>query len=1073
MSRRATFLKRVAEHYYNLYKEDIANYCFVFPSKLALVFFQNYLQEQVERPIFAPQLYTINDFICEQVSDLKVLDETALLFELYRCYRELREELGREAKSFDDFLFWGRLILKDFDKLDRFLVNVDDLFSNLAEYKGLDDDFDYLDDESKKLIQDFWKGFELNVGERHGEGVQNFIDFWEELPLLYAKLNQALSKQKSCYEGGIYRLLADKAEVFAEQLAERETVKQYIFVGLFGLSKAEWIFLKALKSINLAEFVWDEDVELLKDVRNPATKVLAKDKEGLGQLTNFLLDEEQSFLPEEVEVLRAVSAISQAKSLPQVLDEIKNLEQDRKDLNKAIILPNEKLLLPVVSSIPASYDRLNISIGYPLSGTPVAIMLGKWKELLLISRDGSYYPADKLVSLLSSELISEFVPELQRLMTKIYQETKFYYTQDELLDLCLGDNLHKLDFAQQISLANEVFDDTLSDEKINEYRKVFALNNSSLQEVQMHILRRAVVWTLISAKSSADDFLNALILLLNAIYTLSSLQKEERNAIFPEEEGFLVFEEQEATGEGQLSSFELNSFDEEFIYHYIRLAKRLLSLMDYYKDSISFLTLKSCIGILERLVYTIKIPFEGNPLEGLQVLGILESRTLNFEYLIYLSASEGSLPSLPSQSSLIPYTLQVGFGLPTREEQDAVSAYQFYQTIAKCKKLILLCGEDDEFGGKGEESRYVKQLRYHYNLQIKERIVEAVPYKEEPRAEIVGKKPLENKLACFLDGGDKTLSISKLLVYARCPLDFYYKAVERVEDTQLPDALSSPKVFGDILHETMELIYKPYIGTEVPKAEILGLIGEKGHHRIKKIILSNKYYQGRSKHKSYWKDLEVDTLLESILNILRFDVLSTFIYLGSEIKMELAIPIKFKGEERQVNFVGYIDRCDLLIEEDGTRKLRVLDYKTGSDRLEDISVKDFNEFYERVLREKNAKKKAMVQTLFYSLMVLQGKIVQNSEKPEALSKYQTEIKHKEIEIYPALLLTREISKLGSDFSPYLTINESKEVKSQHFSQGIESKLTEALTSLLEELFDFSKPFEARAEGDSCKYCLHN
>ncbi len=1058
------FLKRVVSYYYKLYKEDIANYCFIFPSKRSLMFFQKYLQEQVQHPIFSPKFYTINDFICEQSSDLKILDETALLFELYRCYKDLRNELGREVKSFDDFFFWGHLMIKDFDRIDRFLINAQDLFLNLAEYKELEDSFSYLDDKSQKMIQEFWKGFELNKEEHYGEGVQNFIDFWEELPILYNRFNSILLEQKSCYEGYIYRLVAEQAKVFSERLTKNKTSNKYIFIGLFGLASAERQFLKALKDKGLAEFVWDEDVELLKDPYHSTNKILTKDKEVLGQVSEFLLDESQSYLPKEIDVLKTVSAISQAKALPKVLEEIKLLEEENKELNKAIILPNEKILLPVVSSIPSTYDKLNISMGYPLAGTPVAIMLNKWKELLLISRDGNYYPADKLTSLLSSELLSEFVPELQSLTTRLYQETRFYYTSKELIEMCLGDNklltnIHLLDLSQ------EILEGTLSEEELNSYKKTLELETLSDKEIQQHILRRALILNLLSPKTSAEDFLNALIFLLNIIYTLSNLQIEIR-------EENLQSKEDNQEEIRNIKPFELNTFDQEFIYHYIRLAKRLLTLMNYYKDSISFVTLKSCISLLERLVHNIKIPFEGNPLEGLQVLGVLESRTLNFEYLVYLSASEGSLPSSKSQSSLIPYTLQVGFGLPTREEQDAISAYQFYQTIAKSKKLIFLCGEDDGFGSKGEESRYIKQLRYNYRVKLNERTVEALPLRESPTAKIIEKEALEAEFVRYFNGGDKTLSISKLLVYARCPLDFYYQAIEQAEDKQLPDALSSPKVFGDILHETMELIYKPYIGLEVPKAEILGLLNEEGHLRIRKLILSNKYYLKRSNHKSYWLNLEVDTILKSILNILRYDLNSHFIYLGSEIKMSLSMPIEFKGETREVNFVGYIDRCDLLIEEDGTHKLRILDYKTGGDSLAPISINDFNDFYNRVLREKEGKKKAMVQTLFYSLMVLKGTIIQDSRKKEALSLYKERIENGAINLYPALLLTREISKLGTDFFPYLTINESKELKYHHFSKNIETKLQEALTILLEELFDLSKPFEARSEGKSCQYCLH-
>ncbi len=1058
------FLKRVVSYYYDLYKEGITDYCFIFPSKRSQMFFQQYLQEQALRPIFAPKLKTINDFICSQCSDLKVLDETALLFELYKSYVELRKELNtqlkeseqREPNSFDEFLFWGRLIIKDFDQLDRHLVDSRSLLINLKDYKELTDDYSYLEEDTLKLIQDFWKGFEPHRGDRFGEGVERFMHFWEELPLLYQKFNDSLFQKKATYEGAIYRYVADNASECADNLSKRANSKKYIFVGLFALTKAERKFLKELRLNDLAEFVWNEDVELLKDRSNPVTKLLARDIEELGQVKKFELNEEETFLPEEVHVLRTVSAISQAKALPNILAELKANEDDV-SLNKAVILPQENLLLPVVASIPDTYSKLNISMGYPLAGTSVSILISKWKELLLISRDGSYYPADKLSSLFGSQLLSEFVPELQTLIKVIYSEINFYYTKDDLFVYAIKDYSSLLD-RNLCVLANKLIDEEPTDIELYRYKELYKLNDLSNQEFLVQILRWTIVFVLLEPKKEARIFLDDLVLLLKSIYTLSTSQVEPKD-------------------EPVETLFKLNSFDEEFIFHYIKLAKRLLSMMEDYKDNISF-SLKSCISLLERLVYNIKIPFEGNPLEGLQILGFLESRVLSFDYLVYLSVNESILPRSSHQSSLIPYVLQQGFAMPSSEDHDAVSTYHFYQTIAQCKKLILFCAEDDALGGKGEESRYIKQLRYHYCLPLVERTVEAVPHREEIIQETVDKKTVEGQLNNFLSG-DNSLSISRLLVYARCPLEFYYETIEGVKPDELPDALNSPRVFGDILHHTMELIYKDYIGMEVPKARLLGLIENEAY--IRKLVLNSEYYTRRNKHKdSYWQNLEVDSIVKNIVALLRYDYHSKpFIYLGSEIPLSFSLPI-YDGA-KTIHFYGLIDRCDLVIDDDGMQRIRILDYKTGGDELKPINTNEFEDFYERVLREKEGKKKAIIQTLFYCLMVLRGNILptkklkngQEEDVEEALSRYKNSIEQGKIKLSAGLLLTREISKLDFSFSPDVIVKEGKNEEISYFSSSIEERLTEALTKLLEELFNLEEPFAVRGDGASCKYCLHN
>ena len=291
------FLSSVARHYFEERGADIASLCFVFPSKRSLTFFRHYLSELAsDTPIFAPRMLTISQLIEELYPQLKILDKTALLFELYEAYREVRAERDKQGtageiggteeqvESFDDFIYWGNIILQDFDTCDRYLVNIRHLYNNLGDFKELADDFSHLTQEMRESIQSFW-GSIPSLGDRHKDledgHKQRFLSFWRTLGPLYEAFNKRISEKNYTYEGHLYRLIAEHRDDVVNNLSE-ET--HFVFVGLFDVCPSERKFFTRLRTREMAEFCWDKAVKIVQDKQHPAHSYLEELIQSFGQV---------------------------------------------------------------------------------------------------------------------------------------------------------------------------------------------------------------------------------------------------------------------------------------------------------------------------------------------------------------------------------------------------------------------------------------------------------------------------------------------------------------------------------------------------------------------------------------------------------------------------------------------------------------------------------------------------------------------------------------------------------------------------------------------------------------------
>jgi len=1020
MSHTAPFLHQVATHYYQQGANQLSKCRFIFPSKRAITFFRHHLSQlATDQPLFAPRMETVSDFVRQLHPEAQVLDKTALLFELYQCYRAIRSERGETSESFDEFLYWGNIILKDFETCDRYLVRTDHLYRNLRDFKEISDDFSYLDDEARALIQRFWGELPSlqSLKEENDESPKKrFLSFWECLHPLYNRFTARLYELGYVYDGLLYRWAAEHPEHILDQLEEGERL---VFVGLFYLTPSERKLFKTLKTAGRAAFCWDAAVEVVHDATHPASKYFQKLLKDFGQVEGAWKDGAPGkHLPQEIQVIECSSLLAQVKGLPSLLQEM-NLSSDSECLETAIILPDEGLLLPTASSIPEDIGSINITLGYPLDRTPIALMLKRWIALLTLNlkrRESSVrYPADQLLSLLGQGLITAHCPEATQLMERIRKSKRFFLPAKDLWQ------------QENESVLLHLLLDPLSEES-DPLQRIEALLTHLIQRAQEQ-----------AREDASNDELTP--------FDVPLEEKEREN------------------NEG------LSPFDLEFIHHYLRLINRLQGLIEQHQMQLGH---EAMIHLLEGLVGTVTIPFEGDPLQGLQVMGLLETRLLHFPTMVYLSAQEGALPPKQYSDTLIPYTLRRGFGLPTgRADEDPGQDYTFFQSIARAKRLTFVVAPNSEGYNLGEESRYISLLQYIYGCTIQRRplhleaqVEETMPIikqKEGALWDAFVQRTTTDPRTATEQEDISPLSPSSLSKYVACPLRFYYEYICRYREPESPNLLLAANEFGTILHRMMEECYRDLTQrTKEVAAERLTFTTIT-QEMIEKLLKSKGELSRRVKS-VYCRELKLDpkrplSSLSSIYcqtieryarELLTWDSAHTdFGYAASERQVYAAFQLP---DATTVYFGGTIDRID---EVEG--RYRVVDYKTGGDKISISKSQGAGSDFRWVDKLSDPDYKAILQTLIYCAGLAQT---------EGLD---------ERKIYPAIFRFRGgdgLIKLTTKYQPLISLpvgeKQAKEAVSYHeMKESFEPFLIE---EILTGLYDTEVPFTQAEDLKPCRYC---
>lgn len=471
----------------------------------------------------------------------------------------------------------------------------------------------------------------------------------------------------------------------------------------------------------------------------------------------------------------------------------------------------------------------------------------------------------------------------------------------------------------------------------------------------------------------------------------------------------------------------LGPWDREFIYQYWQRINALAKL-DIPMGAATYFRLAN------RLCSSIIVPFKGEPLAGLQVMGTLETRALDFENVIIISANEGKFPSSNIGQSVIPYNLRVGFGLPTYELQDGIAAYHFYRSICRAKNIFMVYDTRNEGLGSGEASRYVKQLKYHFGLDVEETAVSAPPAPDSSGESLkVEKTPevMEKLISMFTGAGEKSLSASAINNYIACPLKFYVENVEGMQEEEEVSESVESNVFGSIFHHVMEGLYKEHEGFIVGKSDVSALAGKKEF--IGKLIMEGfAEYMHIEELGGQHRIVEALIRKYVALALKEDENLAPFRYIAGERRFRYKLPI-WDGK-LQVNFKAFIDRIDTLVEGGITR---IVDYKTGSVtapgsgfELEQLFDKDGDGRY-----------KAILQLYLYAVIYYADELDGDGYVCDSI-----------LAIYPLKKIARE------HLVQLLVDNDSLE------------DFKDLLIQCVEEIFNKDVPFFANPQEKHCSYC---
>lgn len=947
-----TFLKQVAHDLYNKTEGNFTKVAIVFPNKRASLFFNEYLAQESDRPIWSPTYVSISELF-RQSSDLSIADPIKLVCDLYKVF----QKATGSKETLDDFYFWGEMLIADFDDADKNMADTHALFSNLKNLNELMDNYDFLEEGQKEALSQFFHNFSIN---QVTELKQRFISMWNVLGDIYAEYKALLESQSIAYEGMLYRQVIEQLDV------EALPYNKYIFVGFNVLNKVEHTLFKKLNEAGKAMFYWDYDTFYLNKTPHEAGEFIRRN------LRDFPSELPASFFdnlnqPKEVTFIESPTENGQVRYLPQWIRE--NLTSQEKET--AVVLCNEALLQPVLHALPDNVKHINITMGFPLSQIPAYSFVNALMELHTSGynpNNGRYLFAE-VISVLKHPYTRQLSPEAEKLEQTLTRDNRFYplpseLKQDNVLELLFTPRRNNLDLCSMLS------------EALKEVAVIYQQQAASHSDAFDQLYRESLFKT---------------YTLVNRFHTL--IESKELNV--------------------QAGTFQ---------------------------------------RLLTRVMSSSSIPFHGEPAIGMQVMGVLETRNLDFRHLIMLSVNEGQLPKAGGDSSFIPYNLRKAFGMTTIDHKIAVYAYYFYRLMQRAEKVTLVYNTATDGINRGELSRFMLQFLIEWGYPVLRKQLEAAQSPQDSTPIIIEKTPdvMERMKSVFdIRNNPKALiSPSALNCYLDCPLKFYYKYVALLSAPDEVTADIDSAKFGSIFHYAAEHIYKDLTahGKLISRENLETLL--KDEVRLQTYVdngFKELFFNLPPNEQPEYNGIQLinsAVIVKYIQQLLRNDLrYAPFTFIGSEQRIFENIEICTSTGDIQSRIGGIIDRIDSKGE-----SLRIVDYKTGGDADTPANVQSL------FIPDKK-RSNYVFQTFLYASIVCKKLREKNDSRLVA----------------PALLYIHRAA--SENYSPVIQMGEPRKPKEpvDNFAQH-EGDFRENLKTLLEDIFNPDISFTQTEIEDKCAYC---
>lgn len=838
-----SFLSEVSQAIYSKHQDNLANVILVLPSKRAATILRNEFLKTVKITSISPVIYSIEEFI-EELANLKLVGNIHLLFEFYNLYKQLTP--SDQQEDFYSFISWAQTLVQDFNEIDRYLIPPESFFTHLFNIKELDQ-FHWTNSEDKTDLQ------------------KNYLKLWKKMHLYYGKLNEYLSDQGLAYQGALYKQAHENCQQYLQNNA---TLKHY-FIGFNALNTAEQNMFQAFLEAGNTTVYWDLDKTFLDQEDHDAGLFLRKYKNTWPyyKTNKFEYISENYKSEKNIEIIGTPKNVGQTKYIGHILED-NQLEASK----TAIVLSNESLLTPLLSSLPDSIDIANITSGFPLALTPIGSFFETLLEVWENKSEGTWYYKD-LISVLTNPVAQVILnhrnKEVEELLSAINKDNEVYVTDQQLGHIT---ELNLLFPRQKKLLISQVIENCL-----------------------------------------------AIIIQLRDRY------KIDENALFL-----------------------------EYLFGCYQVFNQLQQFNNTYG---SITDIRSLRKVYSATVQLQTVDFKGEPVQGLQIMGMLESRNLDFQSVIISSVNEGILPAGKTHNSFIPLDLKVAFGLPTFKEKDAIYSYHFYRLLQRAKNIYIIYNTEPNSLEGGEKSRLIHQLTMlpQQAHNIVEKIATARIENEKTQLLSIEKDSM--LLQSLKNVAQKGFSPTSLTTYIRNPLDFYSRSILGIKEVEEVEETIAANTLGTIVHDTLEFFYKPLEGQFLNLEHLKDMrskVDEKVRNFFSKTYTSVEKLQGKNLISYHIAKRYIENFLKFEENRLKQGKKIQIIHIEQNIKAEIPVSsLDFK-----VYLKGKVDRVEMV-----DQCIQIIDYKTGKAVTKNLEIIGWQDIIEDATYNK------AFQILCYALLI--------------------------------------------------------------------------------------------------------
>ena len=1022
-----TFLEYVAEDIISKYGTDLSRIAVVFPNKRAALFLNEHLARLAGQPVWSPAYITISDLF-RQHTDLKTADPIKLICDIHKSFTKCT---GID-ETLDHFYGWGQLLLADFDDIDKNMADADSIFCNLKDIHELDD-ISYLDNEQKEMLARFFANFSDDIDS---ELKKRFLSLWSHFGDIYHDYNRRLTEQGIGYEGAIYRKVASEQTLHLKY-------DKYLFVGFNLLQKVERVLFSRLMKEGKAKFYWDFDEYYMPSTSQHLTTSPSQHLSGGALVGGYGIPAIPTQPTCSVGALPGGALVSSAPTNLNLSD-----------------FPNE-----LDNTDPDIYANMRRPKHIRFISSPTENAQARFASNWLLENDRYRAGRKTAVVMCDESILLPIMHSLPPEADKVNITSGFPLAMTPVASLVmLLFDLYTLGLRKKGTALNPHYLKKLMAHPYARHLQEVHLKGVHLSQVHQEEVHQEEVHQPNSPSHHLTISPPHHLTTSTILHHIATLIKQVGIATKPEGD----------------------ALTQESVFRMFTILNRLAALADSGDLLVDNTTLRRLVS---QLVSTSSIPFHGEPIVGVQIMGVLETRNIDFDHLLLLSCNEGNMPKGINDSSFIPYTIRKAHHLTTIDNKVALYSYYFHRLLQRASDITIAYNNSTDNGHTGEMSRFMLQLLVesgqkigHYCLTAKNHPTPLMPKPIQKDETVLSKLQQISRL-----------SPSALNTYIRCPLAFYYQYIAHIQEPAPDPETIDNRLFGNIFHRAAYLIYKD-ITDRSPLIEKAHIQAYLSNRTLLANVVDRAFQAEQCTPNNGLQIINREVIIQYITKLLKIDQqLCPFSILAMEEEAKVYTSLSFtipsegalvggygipaiptqptcsvgalkggalKGgalvssaprtsaptKQYSLTIGGIIDRLDILTDKQtGKPRIRVVDYKTGNQPSSPI--KNIDEIFDpNNIRSKHSN--YYLQAILYSLIVSRSKRWNPAGHP----------------VSPALLFIKQAP--ANHYDPTLHIDKHPISDVTVYEEEFLTKLKHTLA----DIYSPDTPFTPTDDRKKCELC---